>query len=117
MSNAASAMLNSRHAREQLARWTCLVGRDAYAPGANCNDGPSFMSKLPRPLMTTMSSFAVCQCHGTLQPEANFSSTHAGPKRGLPRRIAADEQLGMLGIGSNLSVAGFTAAISPSSAA
>src|SRR4030095_11104268 len=67
--------------------------------------------------MTSRVSFAVCQCHGTRQPEASFRSTHAGPERGLPRRIAADVQLGMSGIGVNFIVCGFKVIISAVSAA
>jgi hypothetical protein len=48
--------------------------------------------------MTTIVSFAVCQCHGTRQPDASLRSTDAGPKRGLPRRIAAVAHAGMFGI-------------------
>src|SRR5262249_55460880 len=67
--------------------------------------------------MTTRSSFAVCQCHGTRQPDPSLRNTHAGPLRGLPRTIAPEAQLGISGMGSNLSDCGFTAAICPSSLA
>src|SRR5262249_34566760 len=57
--------------------------------------------------MTSRVSFAVCQCHGTWQPDASLRSTHAAPQRGLPRRMAAVAQAGMSGIAMNFNVCGF----------
>src|SRR5215468_7199086 len=57
--------------------------------------------------MTSRVSFAVCQCHGTRQPDASLSSTHAAPQRGLPRRIPAVAQAGMSGIAMKFNVCGF----------
>src|SRR5262245_60447606 len=57
--------------------------------------------------MTSRVSFAVCQCHGTWQPDASLSSTHAGPQRGLPRRIAAVAHGGIAGIACHFNVFGF----------
>jgi hypothetical protein len=88
-----------------------LLGKDAYAPGTNGSGGPSFIGREPCPLITSRSSLAVCQCHGTRHPDASFNSTHAGPLRGSPRRIAAEAQLGMAGIGSNFSDCGVSTII------
>src|SRR5262245_31965332 len=105
-------MLKSTHERVHDAWCMCLLGSDANAPGANCSVGPSFIRIVPWPLMITMSSFAVCQCIGTLHPEASFNITQAGPKRGSPRTHAPVAQLGMSGIGSYFSSCGLTAVIS-----
>ena len=102
-------MAKSRHVRVQLASCMWWLGSDAYAPGTNLSGGPpSFITSVPWPLITTRSSLGVCQCIGTRQPEANFSSAYEASERGSPRSIVAVTQLGMLGIVTNFIVCGLT---------
>ena len=68
---------------------------------------PLLAITVPRPLITSRVSFAVCQCHGTWHPDASLRSTHAAPQRGFPRRIAAVAQAGMSGIAIHFKVCGF----------
>src|SRR6266446_2771590 len=65
---------------------------------------PSFISAVPVPLTSRSCSPAVCQCHGTTQPAANFSISAADPFDGSPRCTATFMQVGNPGKFTNLLV-------------
>src|SRR6266403_3543921 len=78
---------------------------------------PSFISAVPFPLTSTSCSPAVCQCHGTTQPGANFNIKAADPLDGSPRCTATVMQAGSPGKFTNLLVFADANVIPPASCA
>src|SRR6266446_4793896 len=78
---------------------------------------PSFISAVPVPLTSRSCSPAVCQCHGTTQPAANFSISAADPFDGSPRCTATLIHVGSPGKFANLLVFADANVIPPASCA
>ncbi len=78
---------------------------------------PSFICALPVPLTITSVSFAVCQCHGTEQPGANFSRITDAPFVGSPCNTESVMHVGRPAMLPNLLVDGETTPMWPMSCA